>query len=159
LGARRLPPCDDYRWINGCVEELSGLSHIVKLDDLGLPEEIAPDSTAGERSPELGRNEKRYRSAFARQCDGSLDEQRRQIHLRSESATGASGLGACLPRGFPEDDELAHEEVLRMLTDVVQSHSRRVADDYVETAASSHVRELSVEGKGQRASAEKCAPG
>jgi len=70
-----LPSCHDHRWIHRRVEELPGLGHVVQLDELGFVKEMRAQTATGKRSPELGRNEKRHGSTFARQGDGSLDEQ------------------------------------------------------------------------------------
>ena len=119
--------------------------------------EQSPHASAGERPPELHGKQKRHRSAGSQKLERTFDEQRRDVDLRRESASGARGARAGLPRRRSRDRVLASKRCSLRLRNPMSAHPRRVADDDSESAAGRDVGEMRGEAERKRAAVEDSA--
>ena len=84
---RRQSSSDDERRIDGCVENLLRIGKIIHFQERRSVLKQGTHASAGERSPEFRRKDKPNRSALSGKRNASLDEQRRDIHLRGKTAS------------------------------------------------------------------------
>lgn len=99
--------CEKKRRIHRRIERRLGFRPV--FDRVQFREIIdhAPHAAAGKRAPEFRRQQQRNAAARPRECERSLNKERREIHLRRESAPRSGFRGAGHPRG------LAKRAVLR----------------------------------------------
>src|ERR1700693_153693 len=128
------------------------VGQILECHNVRAFEKQLTHSSAGQRTPQLGWKKKRQRSAWTQQLTRSFDEERREVDLRCESASGAGRARTAFPGGVAIYCEVPFQPVARCLRDVMNTHPGRITDDHIESSGSGHIGE--VRGKGEW---ERCA--
>src|SRR5690606_27645755 len=80
--------CDEERWIHCRIERRRRFGPVLEGDYVRAIADQAAHAAAGERSPELRREEERHRPTRTQEGERTLGEQCGHVHLRGEARTG-----------------------------------------------------------------------
>ena len=155
IGATR----EERRGIDDRIEARRPRDPFLERKQCSALQQQPANATASERRPELGRQQERDHAAGARELHRPLGEDRCEVSLRGEAASGPGRLRTRLPRGLPKSHEPFAQCLAHRWRDVMWPHPRRIAHDDIESPSTRDLGKVRREREGERAAVAEPAQG
>jgi hypothetical protein len=150
---RRVSPASyQHRREDRCIKGVGAGWPIFDRQNVRLVADVSANTGAGERAPELCRQQHCYNATRAGQCNSTLDEDRGEINLHAERGSWRRQGKRAQVNTLPAHMEFTTVSLAIGIGDLVRAHPGWVPDHGIESPIGIRVGEVHREGE------RKCSP-